>query len=553
MSLIIEQSFPLGRFHATRWNQNPFEDRHGEWPPSPWRLLRALAARWFQYTRETGDEDEVKRDQLLTRLASEVPAFDLPSMTWRGEPAPHQYHKTEVAWTDASAKAAAVRKPKTTLTVDHFRAVAPSEFGSSPERVARVLWIWDKLDLTSEQTTLLEQLLRRTLYFGRAESWCQLRVSTGPLPSSRCELSSLNKTGAPVLAVDPTKEFDIRRLLAPTDDALFKGRQIPPGTQWFYAEVPKPSATTRRPAKKPSYPTDIQLVQFAVGGRVYPDLTNWVRVTERFRGCVLKHAARIVTGGKSRTYGDLWCDDGEQSREDREKLKLLSGKDGDGRPLKDHQHAYFILCSDENGQPTRLIAWRRTPFAPFEIEALLAASNEEISWRFTRGESSLKDEWRLRLVPLPFQVSPPSGFAGPHEASRIWVSATPFVPPNRKRFRRTGRLRATESASQLLERGLKELLSLLKLDAIVSRIEMLCDGEWNSASTTGDPEPSDWVAIHETAAERRDRRLQGQRRIRPGFRFRVTFSKPICDPICVGHSSHFGLGQFVPENSSRVD
>ena len=54
MPLILEQSFPLGRFHATRWNQNPYEDRHGEWPPSPWRLLRALAARWFQYARETG-------------------------------------------------------------------------------------------------------------------------------------------------------------------------------------------------------------------------------------------------------------------------------------------------------------------------------------------------------------------------------------------------------------------------------------------------------------------------------------------------------------------
>src|SRR5690606_40929388 len=35
MALVLEQSFPLGRFHATRWNQNPFEDPYGEWPPSP--------------------------------------------------------------------------------------------------------------------------------------------------------------------------------------------------------------------------------------------------------------------------------------------------------------------------------------------------------------------------------------------------------------------------------------------------------------------------------------------------------------------------------------
>ena len=62
MPLVLRQTFPLGRFHATRWNQNPFEDRFGEWPPSPWRLLRALVARWFQYSRETGDEDVALRD-----------------------------------------------------------------------------------------------------------------------------------------------------------------------------------------------------------------------------------------------------------------------------------------------------------------------------------------------------------------------------------------------------------------------------------------------------------------------------------------------------------
>src|SRR5262249_61512394 len=84
MALVLEQSFPLGRFHATRWNQNPFEDPYGEWPPSPWRLLRALAARWFQYSRETGDADETLRNLVLSKLAREVPSFRLPESTWRG-------------------------------------------------------------------------------------------------------------------------------------------------------------------------------------------------------------------------------------------------------------------------------------------------------------------------------------------------------------------------------------------------------------------------------------------------------------------------------------
>src|SRR5947209_2479860 len=98
MPLIIEQSFPLRRFRATRWNQNPFEDPYGEWPPSPWRLLRALAARWFQYSRETADQDEAQRNELLSKLAREAPGFCLPANSWRGSPEVRQYQPTEVAW-----------------------------------------------------------------------------------------------------------------------------------------------------------------------------------------------------------------------------------------------------------------------------------------------------------------------------------------------------------------------------------------------------------------------------------------------------------------------
>ncbi len=39
MRIVLKQIFPLGRFHATPWRVNPFDDPHGEWPPSPWRLL----------------------------------------------------------------------------------------------------------------------------------------------------------------------------------------------------------------------------------------------------------------------------------------------------------------------------------------------------------------------------------------------------------------------------------------------------------------------------------------------------------------------------------
>jgi CRISPR-associated protein Csb2 len=154
MPVLIEQRFPLGRFHATRWNQNPFEDPYGEWPPSPWRLLRTLANRWFQYQRETGDSDIEKRNRLLNALAAALPVYSLPVASWCG-PTLKQYQPTEIAWTDAAKKASGYKKPQTTLIEDHFR-VLPAE--------GRVYWLWKDVHLAEGCSCLLKSLLERTLY-----------------------------------------------------------------------------------------------------------------------------------------------------------------------------------------------------------------------------------------------------------------------------------------------------------------------------------------------------------------------------------------------------
>jgi hypothetical protein len=74
------------------------------------------------------------------------------------------------------------------------------------------------------------------------------------------------------------------------------------------------------------------VVQFAVGGRVYPPMSRWVKLTERFRGRVLRHRACQLTGNPRARYGDL-------PEPQRDELALLSGKDGRGTPLEGHPHA----------------------------------------------------------------------------------------------------------------------------------------------------------------------------------------------------------------------
>ncbi len=502
MDLVLEQRFELGRFHATRWNQNPFEDPYGEWPPSPWRLVRALAARWFQYSRETGDAGIFARDDLLTAIASALPSYSLPAGTWRG-PAIKQYQPTEVTWTDPSKRAAAVKEPKTTLVEDHFHVVPEDQ---------PVYWVWGGLDLRPECVHLLERLLERTLYFGRAESPCQLRVVDG-LPSDRevnCRLWPVDDgSRRPVLAPMPKEPLRLDIVLADTGGILLAGRPVPPGTAWFYASVP-PQHRRRAALSRRAVPSGVRAVQFAIGGRVLPQLEQCVRVTGRFRGSVLKRASILASGGASSSYINL-------TAMEKARFSLLSGKDENGAALRGHNHAYFGLWAGADACPERMIVWRSEPFTALELEAMLQASEAPILW-----EPGAKG-WAARIVPLPFRTPLPSGFSGP---SVLWESVTPFVPPAaRHRLRSNGKARDGES----VERNVRRLLASLNAPPLTS-VEL---------------ERSDrWLPLHLT----RERKIAAAESrtplVRPGFRVRLRFETPLSGPLAIGDSCHFGLGWF---------
>lgn len=502
MSLAIEQNYLLGRFHATRWNQNPFEDPFGEWPPSPWRFLRALAVRSFQYERETAVPPEA-RDRLLNSLAQSPPSFYLPPASARG-PALKQYQPTEVAWTDANRKKPGCKVPKTTLVPDHYRVLP----GDDP-----VVWIWPGLNLDAECHRLLDALLDRTLYFGRAESFCRMRRVEDAGVEANCVLHRKDSGGdSPVLVAAPGSALRMDVLLECTDGKLLAGHPIPPGTEWYFASLPpRLTSALLRPPVCPR-PSALHTMQFAVGGRVYPPPERWIRIVERFRGRVIQHSAARMSGTRHAHYGSL-------SAAQKDELVLLTGKDATGAVVKGHLHAYFLLRPDGEGNPTRLIVWRQgEPFTAMEIDAMLEASEAPVTW-----ESGAPD-WKLRLVPLPDGTPVPSGFDGP---SRVWSSITPFVPPaGRRRFRENGRLRSGESvdrvATKLLEAG----------------------GWPTPARIVEVPGKTVWVSLHETRERRFERKQTRTPLVRPGFHLRIEFDAPVAGPIVIGDSSHFGLGQF---------
>ena len=72
----IKIRFLAGRFHATPWGRNVNEGEV-EWPPSPFRLARALLDVWYRRFPELPRE----RVEAVLRLLAGAPGFALPPAT----------------------------------------------------------------------------------------------------------------------------------------------------------------------------------------------------------------------------------------------------------------------------------------------------------------------------------------------------------------------------------------------------------------------------------------------------------------------------------------
>jgi CRISPR-associated protein Csb2 len=299
-------------------------------------------------------------------------------------------------------------------------------------------------------------------------------------------------------------------LLARSDQTPLENAPIPPGTAWVRYEYSEPDKReSRLPLVQAKFaPADY--VQFAVGGHVFPPKERWIKVTERFRGRVL-----------AKFEGS------------EERYRMLAGKDRTSSEIvSDHSHAYFILWPDEeDGYPTRLIVWRRAkPFDDTEIRALLESAQTRVFWEDSRRKPKdveRREDWAVRLVPLPMQTPLPHAFFG---RAAVWRSATPFVPPwSRHRFRRNGKERKSESPEEICARLIE------KIYGVRPDVEIEAEARWTK--------------LHEPVSVRNQRRAESARTplVRPGFFLRLRFAEPLQGPVIAGDSSHFGLGVFRRE------
>ena len=516
MRVVLRQTFPLGRFHANPWRAFPFEDPHGEWPPSPWRLLRAILARSHQLERERGVPCEGWRDSFVRAFCTSTFGWCLPPFSWRG-PGLRQYQPATFEWDPPSrtkkVKGQPVNIPgektyRPTLVRDNFWVIG----SCGADSYSSIVWWLVEGERWSEgDFDRLDACLERMTYFGRAEAITEIR-RVEELPEDAdmdCVLEQMPSSGSvPVLA--PTAGATLEQVQAVTDDPSVANSTVPPGARWLHAKRPvRPPVKLPRSTPRMRKPT--HLVQFAIGSRVSPPRKSIVVLTQRFRGRVIR---KFLAGSWQRA-----------SVAQREAARLITGKEADGSPLQEHRHPHArfgIVFDQETNKAARLLVWREQPFTDDEQRAILDAAEQELQLSFVKAGA--KDPWTVRLVPLDSQFPPPGGFGG--QTFRCWRTVTPYVPP-RHVYDRRGRMKPRESPEEQI------------------RLELIRQGYDTTALTVRvNNKTVEWTRVHEPGRSR-DGPTNTERR---GYHACLRFDKPVHGPVSIGHSSHFGLGLFLAVN-----
>lgn len=579
MSIGIVIKFLTGRFHSTPWNHQVNEGVV-EWPPSPWRILRALVSSYYRQPQSPSRGDFC---QLMTLLANALPSYQLPPSE-----VAHTRHYMPV-WKEG--------KPTTTKIFDTFLVLGKASLRADHQPEMKV--IWPEVSLSESQLNLLKLLCESVSYLGRAESWVQLSIMDentpyflnafpvsatdnyaeenltheaaatavalrvkvlAPLTSEGLEgfrealsiipKSKKSKWKAP-LDILEALELDINQLHSETWNGI-------PGTRWvnYYLETPQPDQHLgERREKTANSPT---LARFALVSPVLPNLTDAVSVGERFRQALMKWSE-----------GEL----GEVSRVFLGRNVQDLDQEGNAKYLKGQQHAWYLPEVNEEGKITHIVVYAHEGFNQevlplqklrkiwgregFDIQTVLVALGEpdiygiDTSRLFSDDFSALLSEVKQRQPARSLVVG----------KGKRWRSLTPMVLPRHPKCNRRGEwkyIRDTEfqvdGPEHQVLRLLRNLPWLPEGNGVESLVMVEDDQPW-----LGWVDGDDQIVVKVRSLNKglsrypwhsfRRSRTQGEGAkayLDRAYWLEIEFREYQRGPIALGYAAHFGLGVFVP-------
>lgn len=538
--IAISVRFLAGRYHATPWGRH-VNEAAPEWPPSPWRLLRALVATWKRKLAELtiGDVEPV------LRLLANPPQFVLP-------PAALGHSRHYMPWFKKGPD-------DRTLVFDAFVVLDPS---------TSVTVVWPDVELGEGQSRILNRLLENLGFLGRAESWCDTQLLSSVEAGNQVNCVPLDGQSehdyeiVQVLCADPVTAFSDEHVVMLEELRKGRGKQRviekvthprydpnwhlcietaqlhaerwsdPPGAKWVrYLRRSDCFKIESRRRVSLSSAVRPQVARFALDSTVLPLLTDTLPVAEIARYMVMGIHGRLTA-----------TSDGLKG-----KSAIFSGKNAEGRPLMRHEHAYYLPTDeDEDGRLDHLTIVTTDGFGPDEVKALdrllelRSREREEVSYPLRvvlLGLGRLDD-----YHPFPLHQSPE------------WLSATPFIVTRHLKKRGVKRDPAElwNDSTQFITTVLREELGRwlarrpdlgnIRLEEIDIRPAFDAQGTFRLGLRQ--LRPIQFKRFRQKRGDDGGRRMAGA--------FRLTFPRPVPGPICLGHSAHFGMGLFLPcAKSSR--
>ena len=519
--------FPAGRYHATPWGSHVNEGMV-EWPPNPWRLLRALIATGFAKLHWEKVPDDVK--SLVAKLASVLPEYHLP----KGQLAHTRHYMPSGGFH---------HKQKNLETTDK---VLDTFVRLRPDQPLFVRW---PIELSEAEIETLSLLLRNVSYLGRAESWVDMvivdtsipekdwiRPSTGDgppvggdqvalltamnpeaygawrdsvlAPALEIEQQSRGKplTKAQRIAVEGKFPADFIGCLTMDTSVQQKyGWSQPPGSnRVLYDRVntlkplPQRRSTDRRtPAVECAL---LGLSSDSVRGDRLP------RMLRAVRQCEFIHQALVSIVNKELNVRNC---------------SVLTGRDEAGKKLLSlHTHAhYFPLDLDNDHRIDHVLV-----YASAGLDEIARRAITRVRRTWTKGDDTTifvtcagfgdLDLFRQQIRHRdgrPEVIIPP-------QPSTTWASITPYVPARHLKPR-NNRYTITDDVLREFElRGMPE----------PSRIELFSKNDLIQSN------------FYRYVRQRNDRKPQPPQPDVYGIR--VHFDSPYSGPIALGYGSHFGLG-----------
>lgn len=529
-TLILE--FPARRYHATPWGHHVNEGLI-EWPPSPWRVLRALLS--TGYTRlgwpSAGPPEDART--LVLKLAKVLPSYSLPLAS-----AAHTRHFMPMTVLDKG-------REKTSLVFDTWAQIDSGRLA--------IHWA---VELEPQEIQLLDAITQHLGYLGRSESWVtgELKTSVPRLEFNAFPCGSRPDPGVgweqiALLAATPPAEYaewresavvealvqagvDLTRkkrtkaernkiesinvgypsdlldcLQVHTSWLQQQGWSQPPGSRRILYWRPSnaldlvPTQRARRPAAERVEAALLSIATESGNDYALPPLRRTLPQAELLHRALISRAA---SNGPPPV--------------------VLTGCDEAGRPLQSsHKHAHILpLDLDGDGHLEHFLIW-----APMGLGADARAAIRMLRQTFMKGGlsplrvgvagfGSLSDLW---LLPSPFGAA----IRALTRRSTAWRSATPFVPPRYVKKRGSNTIEG-QIISECEVRSLPRPEAVEILD-VRSDPSVLKQRQFVRVRRRGPSPPSDC-----------------------GFSVRLRFSDPVAGPIALGYASHFGLGVFVGDS-----